>query len=258
MMPESEAFQFVFLAALVYMVLSFMALKFLADAPYGQMDDTEKKAIRIPQKIAWIIMEAPAPLVFTYCMLSKGLPTDIAPWVLFAMWSIHYYHRAFIYPFTLKGDATLPMIVIVSGFLWCAMNGYLNGLWVGVYGDYPDSWLTDIRFIAGVLLFVSGFVLNKHSDRILKKLLSGNESSGSTEYKIPYGGAFRYVSTPHYLGEIVTWVGFLLASWSLPALLFALMTMANLIPRSLALHQWYKENFPEYPSERKAIIPYIL
>jgi hypothetical protein len=40
---------------------------------------------------------------------------------------------------------------------------------------------------------------------------------------------------------------------------FAWMFMiANLLPRAIAHHRWYANNFPDYPKERKAIIPFIL
>jgi 3-oxo-5-alpha-steroid 4-dehydrogenase 1 len=31
-----------------------------------------------------------------------------------------------------------------------------------------------------------------------------------------------------------------------------------LLPRALDHHRWYKRRFPEYPKERKAVIPFIL
>ena len=38
----------------------------------------------------------------------------------------------------------------------------------------------------------------------------------------------------------------------------ALFTIANLLPRALSNHSWYLESFPDYPKERKALIPFIL
>jgi 3-oxo-5-alpha-steroid 4-dehydrogenase 1 len=46
--------------------------------------------------------------------------------------------------------------------------------------------------------------------------------------------------------------------WNLPALSFAVWTAANLIPRSLSHDRWYRERFPNYPRERKAVIPFVL
>ena len=81
---------------------------------------------------------------------------------------------------------------------------------------------------------------------------------GETGYKLPRGGLYERVTCPNYLGELLEWVGFAIASWSLPGLAFAVYTAANLVPRALANRRWYRERFPDYPSERKALIPFLL
>ena len=70
--------------------------------------------------------------------------------------------------------------------------------------------------------------------------------------------AFEWVSCPNYLGEMTEWAGWALATWSLPGLAFAAYTAANLAPRALAHHDWYRERFPDYPPRRRALIPYLL
>ena len=64
---------------------------------------------------------------------------------------------------------------------------------------------------------------------------------------MPRGGFFRWVSCPNYLGEMLQWSGFALATWSLPGLSFALWTVANLLPRAVAHHRWYRREFADYP-----------
>jgi hypothetical protein len=59
------------------------------------------------------------------------------------------------------------------------------------------------------------------------------------------------------LGEILIWIGWAIATWSLAGLSFAAWTIANLLPRAKAHHEWYHKKFPEYPPERKALIPGI-
>jgi protein-S-isoprenylcysteine O-methyltransferase Ste14 len=254
-LPEHAIYQAALWVAVAYIAGSFILLN-LINAPYGQLDTWSSRWWRIPQLPAWIIMESPAPLVFTTCMFVDDSPKSAAAWILFGLWSVHYYHRSYLYPFTLRGDVRLPVFIVASGAFWCALNGYLNGMWVGVFADYGAAWLTDPRFVTGVAVFIGGFILNKHSDHILRQLRASEP--GESGFKIPYGGAFRYVSTPHYLGEIITWIGFAIASWSIPALLFVLMTMTNLIPRARSVHKWYRETFPDYPKDRKAIIPFLL
>ena len=86
---------------------------------------------------------------------------------------------------------------------------------------------------------------------ILRNLRKPDESG----YRIPYGGLYRWISCPNYFGEIITWVGWAVATWSLPGLAFAVWTIANLAPRARAHHIWYREHFSDYPTERKALMP---
>ena len=71
--------------------------------------------------------------------------------------------------------------------------------------------------------------------------------------------------SPRYPGARVTerdlhleWTGFAIAAWSLPALAFALYTVSNLAPRAVAHHRWYRDKFPDYPRERRALIPFVV
>ena len=60
---------------------------------------------------------------------------------------------------------------------------------------------------------------------------------------------------PNYFGELLEWTGWAIATWSLPGLAFAVWTAANLVPRARANHRWYQEKFPEYPRQRRAVLP---
>ena len=82
--------------------------------------------------------------------------------------------------------------------------------------------------------------------------------SGEDGYKIPDGGLYRWVSCPNYLGEILAWTGWAIAAWSLAFLAFAVFTVANLLPRALANHRWYRQTFPDYPASRRALLPFLL
>jgi len=77
-------------------------------------------------------------------------------------------------------------------------------------------------------------------------------------YHIPSGFMYRWVSCPNYLGEIMQWFGFALAVHALPVWSFVAWTIANLLPRAMRHHQWYRERFDDYPAGRKAILPGLL
>jgi steroid 5-alpha reductase family enzyme len=136
------------------------------------------------------------------------------------------------------------------------VNASANGYWLFWAGpERPLSWLADPRFLVGVLLFLGGMAVNLSSDY---RLLGLRRSGGARYQNPPARGLFRWVSCPNYLGEIVEWCGWALATWSLAGLSFAAWTVANLVPRALAHHRWYRATFPEYPAARKALIPFLL
>jgi steroid 5-alpha reductase family enzyme len=148
----------------------------------------------------------------------------------------------------------MPAAVSLMAIVFNVINAYLNARWLSELGSYPRSWLADPRFLAGAALFLGGMALNISSDNTLFKL----RKPGDEGYRIPHGGAYRWVSAPNYLGELIEWLGFALASWSLAGLAFFLFTFANLVPRAIANHKWYRHRFPDYPRERKAVIPFLV
>jgi protein-S-isoprenylcysteine O-methyltransferase Ste14 len=93
---------------------------------------------------------------------------------------------------------------------------------------------------------------NLHADSVLLRL---RREGG---YGVPRGGLFRWVSCPNYLAEMVEWVGWALATWSPAGAAFATYTTANLLPRAVVHHRWYRARFPDYPPERRALIPFLL
>lgn len=107
--------------------------------------------------------------------------------------------------------------------------------------------------MVGSTVFALGMWLNITSDNILMSLRDVHGPG----YHVPQRGLFKRVSCPNYLGEILEWVGWAIATWSLVGLSFAVWTVANLAPRARAHHTWYRETFPDYPAERRALIPFV-
>ncbi len=175
--------------------------------------------------------------------------------IFLLLWEAHYIHRAFIYPFSLKSsNEKMPLSIVLSGLFFNLVNASLNGYYIfTLSGGYPNQWMADPRFIIGAAVFAGGFVINRQADDTLAKLRKGGESG----YKIPQGGLYRWISCPNYFGEILTWCGWAIATWSLAGLSFAAWSIANLAPRAVSHHKWYHEHFPAYPAGRKALLPGI-
>lgn len=234
---------------------------FFFDAPYGRQDGDDTHWLwgpNIPIRTAWILLEFPVFFTFGLFFFLGDNWLHIVPLLLFLLFEGHYFHRTFIYPFRIrpKPGAGLRLGILSNGMPLNAANGFINGWYISQYGDhlYRTSWLWDPRFILGVIIFFAGFALAKQSEHILANL----RKPGETGYKIPKGGAYRWVSNPHYLGELIQWSGFAIACWSVPAAAFVFLTLANLLPRAISNQRWYHEKFPDYPKQRKALIPFVV
>lgn len=235
-----------------FAVIVFILL-FFVSAPYGRfLREGWGRTIR--SKWAWMIMESPSPLLMVFFFFYSG-HMSLVTCVFLALWLGHYIHRTLIYPFTQSGrDKPYPIILVVMAFIFNSLNGTANGYGVFSLGNYENDWILSWQFLTGILVFALGFYINKTADLKFKKLRIGNPGA----YVVPKDWLFKYISSPHYLGEIIEWGGWALATWSLPGLAFFSFTIANLFPRAILSHRWYKANFREYPPERKAIIPFIL
>lgn len=216
------------------------------------------EARTIDARIGWLIFEAPQWSAFAIAFWLTALPENrnAATILLFALWQGHYIYRGLIMPFLMRNKGKrLPVATIWFGLPFNALNGFVNAYAVGHAAHLAsDDWLADPRFIIGLVIAATGWVINVHADNVLFRL----RAPGETGYKIPHGGMFRYVSSANYLGEIVLWAGWAVMSWTLAGLVFMLFTIANLAPRAISHHKWYRSRFADYPRERRALIPWLL
>ncbi|MCL5071618.1 MAG: DUF1295 domain-containing protein [Actinobacteria bacterium] len=251
---EKIIYNILLTALFLISLLIFISLFFI-NAPYGRFTN-RNWGIRIHPKIAWFIMECPAFFVILFYFLIGNKKDSIVAVVFISLWMIHYFQRTFIYSFLIRSKKnTFPVLVVLFSIIFNTLNGYLNGRYLFYFAPvYQISWLKDPRFIAGIIIFITGFVINLNSDHLLRNLRKPGDGNG---YKIPFGGFFKYISSPNYFGEIMEWTGWAVATWSLPGLAFAIFTIANLAPRAVSNHKWYIKTFPEYPKNRKALIPFI-
>ncbi len=146
----------------------------------------------------------------------------------------------------------MPFAVLAFGTAFNVVNTYINGRYLFTLSPgYPDEWLVDPRFVVGLVLFITGFLLNRHSDHVLRT----ERARTGQRYCLIDEGIFRYICSPNYLGEILIWVGWAVATWSLAGLSFAIWAASNLLPRARTHLRWCRQYFSDYPENRKAIIP---
>jgi len=231
----------------------FVALTFFK-APYGKF---LRKGFGhgISSHLAWMIMELPAFLLILSILFIEDFSISLVTIVFVIIWEVHYIQRTFIYPFLIKNrQKKFPILLIFFGMLFNGLNAFTNSYFLIKYASsYELGWLYSLPFIIGLGLFLIGYAINLHSDHILRNL----RKSGETHYIIPRQGLFNYVSSPHYFGEVTEWLGWVIMTMSPAGLVFFIFTVANLLPRARDNHKFYKQEFADYPIERKVLIPFI-
>jgi protein-S-isoprenylcysteine O-methyltransferase Ste14 len=267
---DEPLFYCVLLLSSLGIALSVFIMLFFVTAGYGR--HTKKRwGPRMNTHLGWFIMEIPTVLVILICFILSDKTTSITHYVFIMIWFAHYTHRVFIYPFTIRNGKKITLTVVLMGFVFNLVNAYIQARWLFTLSEpiykesllfpisnatYNTSWLYSPQFIIGAIIFAFGYFINKQSDHILRNLRKPTDEDDT--YKIPHGGLYKHLSCPNYLGEILEWIGWAVLTWSIAGLYFALWTIANLLPRAISNHKWYKENFEDYPEKRKAIIPFLL
>ncbi|KAK5855378.1 hypothetical protein PBY51_005481 [Eleginops maclovinus] len=255
---SSEEEELYLLDCLGYFMILMAACTFVAllfqDVPYGRYAPTTAR-FRVDARVAWFVQELPAFLV-PFCLIvwTSSAKTSLLPnQLVIAMYICHYTQRSLIYPFLIRGGKPTPLDSFVLAIMFCIYNGYMQIRYLSHYADYPAHWVTHPCFIAGSVLWLVGWLVNMHSDHILRNL----RKPGETGYKIPTGGLFEYVSGANFLGEITEWAGFALAGQSVHSTAFAIFTAVVLSSRAVSHHKWYHAKFEDYPKSRKALIPFL-
>ncbi|CAM8986485.1 unnamed protein product [Rhodiola kirilowii] len=110
---------------------------------------------------------------------------------------------------------------------------------------------------AGAAIFFWGWIHQCKCHAILGSLRQHKRDQD--KHVIPRGDWFEYISSPHYLAEMVIYAGLVIASGGTDLtiwLIFA-FTVANLCFAAGETKRWYLEKFEDYPRNRKAVIPFI-
>ncbi|CAD5215783.1 unnamed protein product [Bursaphelenchus xylophilus] len=124
---------------------------------------------------------------------------------------------------------------------------------------YTPPVLGDLQLYGGV----AAFALCELGNFSIHLLLRNLRPEGTKERKIPYPDSnpftnlYNLVSCPNYTYEVGSWIAFSVFTQSLPALLF---TTAGFIQMKIwadGKHRNYKKEFPNYPKNRKPIIPFL-
>jgi 3-oxo-5-alpha-steroid 4-dehydrogenase 1 len=240
---------------IVMALIVFVALYFV-EAGYG-IFQSKKWGFCINNKLGWFLMEFPVFVAMFLFLILCNNQLTITRIVIFGLFQMHYLQRALIFPFLIKGNSRMPLSVMFMGVFFNLLNAIMQGYWLFFESNlYENSWLFSGWFIIGAIIFLFGFVVNLHSDYIIRHL---RKSPTDTKHYLPKGGMFNYVTSANYFGEIVEWLGFAILTCSLSGLTFFIWTFANLVPRAHSIYQHYKDNFADEIAKKrlKAVVPFV-
>lgn len=215
----------------------------------AENDEKQKKA-RIESKKGMFLLYSPAFLasVSSFAIFPDG---DLRFALVCSALTIHFFKRVlevlFLHKYSGSMDVEATIAISSSYFLSTVTMIYCQHLTLGL----PEPSI-DLKY-DGFILFLVGIIGNFYHHILLSKLRTKDEKV----YKIPQGGLFNFTICPHYLFEILIFVGVTCTSQTLYSISFTLGTTLYLMGRSIATRRWYKSKFDDFPKDIKALIPYI-
>lgn len=154
------------------------------------------------------------------------------------------------------GTAGMHVLAYVTGI------SYYLCLPVAVISECPsgaESWSGKLR----VCIAVAGFFLASWCQHMSHRALAAHRHPARRSvYVIPHGFGFQRLSCPHYLAEIGIYlclvVGVWPRSWSVLCWLATWVVVSHCL-NAVRTHSWYRRQFgTSYPSERRALVPFML
>lgn len=242
-----------FLYIWIALAIVLFPLQLFVSAPYGRHSKTTWGPM-LSNKLGWVLMESWALVTF-WTVYSLHFKSNTYALFFASLYTLHYIHRSFIFPLrTNTKGKQMPLLIALFALIFNSINAACLAFFLSEVSNYPVGYIFKWNFLLGFFLFFAGAFINIKSDSILINL----RKPGEIDYKIPQGFLFRYISCPNHFGEIVEWFGFMLMVWNLAGVAFLVWTASNLLPRALHHHKWYQQHFPNYPKERKAVLPFSL
>ena len=251
-----ETYQIMLYVLSFLAVIVFVALYFVK-AGYG-MFRTRSWGWSVPNKVGWVLMEAPSFVVMGLWAWKAGVEAYTPQAVFVGLFMLHYFQRSFVFPLLMKGKSRMPLAIMAMGILFNVINATLlaaSFFSCALPGKYEPTafWTNPLPWVGAAIFFI-GMAINLHADHVIRNL----RKPGDTRHYLPEKGFYRYVTSANYFGELVEWTGFALLTASPAAWVFVWWTAANLVPRADAIYKRYCEEFGKQAvGSRKRIIPYI-
>ncbi|ODV93138.1 hypothetical protein PACTADRAFT_35774 [Pachysolen tannophilus NRRL Y-2460] len=173
------------------------------------------------------------------------------------------YETFFIHVF---GNSTMPLFNLFKNcFHYYFLSGVLiagtvyspdrlrekGGIWSYIFHVSERS---NNQIIAIVFLWLIAELSNFQCHKILADL----RNDGSKDRKIPEGFLFNYVTCPNYLCEILAFFSYALLNGNWSSFLFLIISTTQMYFWAVKKHNDLKKRFPQYPKNRKVLVPFVI
>ncbi|MFQ6655560.1 hypothetical protein Gotur_026069 [Gossypium turneri] len=207
-------------------------------------------SFKVPSRVGMLLLYTPAFLVGVASFWLY--PADDSRFLfLKSAVTIHFFKRLFevIFIHKYSGEMSLDTIIIILVSYFFVS---LSLIYTQTFNQGLSEPSIDLKYL-GIALFLIGISGNFYHHYLLSKL----RTKGDKDYKIPKGGLFELVICPHYLFEILEFLGISLISQTLYSFSVTLGSALYLMCRSYVTRKWYVSKFEDFPKEVKAFIPLV-
>ncbi|CAN4114479.1 unnamed protein product [Withania somnifera] len=205
---------------------------------------------KLSSRVGMFILYAPACLMgfVTFFIFPDGGTRSM---ILKSAVTLHFLKRVLKVLFVQKysGGMILGSVLLIASsyFMVAGVLIYIQHLTLG----YTEPEV-DLKYI-GLLIFLVGICGNFYHHYLLSKLRDSKEKG----YKIPQGGLFNMVICPHYLFEILGFIGISFISQTPFSFCCAAGVALYLMARSYVTRKWYLSKFENFPKNVKALVPFV-
>ncbi|XP_023767612.1 uncharacterized protein LOC111916224 isoform X2 [Lactuca sativa] len=223
--------------------------KFCDASDLNKRKDKEKR--KLPSRIGMLVFYTPSFFVglVSFAVFQHQDPRFVM--VIFVL-TIHFFKRILEVLFIHKFSGYMMLSVSITIGL-----SYGVSIATMIYAQYLSQESSepffDLKYV-GLGMFLIGISGNFYHHCILSSL----RKEADREYKIPKGGLFHFVICPHYMFEIVEFIGVSCICQTGFSFCFTLGTVFLLMGRSYATRKWYVSKFGgRFGKDVKALIPYL-
>lgn len=226
------------------------------NTPEGKAAVNNSKRVLVPSRLGMVGLYAPA-LVVASLAVHHHQEVNGRELLISSMLGLHFGKRVLECLFLHRYSGAMPIETSVGiGAYYALMTKLViyqqQILPMSTY--YGNAGLITLK--TGAALFAIGELGNLAHHALLAHGRAAAKTKGA--YVVPQGGLFTLTTCPHYLFEVVAWLGIAVTASQLNAYLLALSMFSYLAGRAKAQREWYRAKFPDFPPERTCIVPFLL